>query len=55
MVNYGFGYGIDLAENLNYASIICLELKEKVRFVKSGAIRKFKDIPYPEIKNLVFP
>lgn len=42
MVNYGFGYGIDLAANLNYASIICLELKEKVRFAKSEQLESSK-------------
>ncbi len=53
MVNYGYGYGIDLAQNLNYCAVYCLELKEKVRLAKSGAIRKFKDIPYPEVKNFL--
>lgn len=48
-----FGYGIDLAEDLNYASIICLELTNKIRFAKTGAIRKFKDIHYPDLQNLL--
>lgn len=53
MVNYGYGYGIDLAQDLNYAAVFCLELKDKVRLAPTGSIRKFKDIPYPEVKNFL--
>lgn len=46
-----FGYGIDLAQTLNYCGIVIVEIKENV---KIKTIRKLQKLTYPEIVDILF-
>jgi len=46
-----YGYGIDLAQSLNYCGIVVTEITDKIRLV---TLRKFQNISYPEITRILF-
>ena len=46
-----YGYGIDLAQSLNYCGIIVTKIEDKIRLV---TLRKFQNIKYPEITRILF-
>lgn len=46
----GYGYAVDLAENLNYCAITVLEIS---RYADLVDIRKFKNVRYPQIRSLL--
>lgn len=45
-------YGIDLAQSLNYTAIIVTEILKKK--IKIAAIRKHKNLMYPELQKILF-
>ena len=45
-----FGYGIDLAQSLNYCGIVVTSIEEQIRLV---TIKKIKNSTYPELSNLL--
>lgn len=45
-------YGIDLAQSLNYTGIIVTKVSDKK--IKIVAIRKYKDMTYPELEKILF-
>lgn len=46
-----FGYGLDLAQSLNYCAIVVTRIKDDVRLV---TIKKMKNLKYPEVASLLF-
>ena len=46
-----YGYGIDLAQSLNYCGIVVTKIEQDVRLV---TLRKIKNLRYPEITELLF-
>lgn len=45
-------YGIDLGQSLNYTGIVITNISNKK--IKISAIRKYKDLTYPELQDILF-